>query len=163
MSTSKQSLDSGVRKSFILGLVESCQENYENISKLWSLVGLNNVPGKYSVDLKVANLLAGIMAHGAAFPCTWCYAPRGCLWKECPDVRTIGNIEEIFSLWEKPGSIKASCKKFKNCIHEPIFAGNPEEPVINSILLPQLHFFGSYKHCVRAFTQEYAPDCNGMG
>ncbi|KAJ8677290.1 hypothetical protein QAD02_013077 [Eretmocerus hayati] len=94
MGAPKQFLDSGLRKSFILGLVESCQENHGNISKLWSLIGLNRVPGKYSVDLKVANLLAGIMPHGAAFPCKWCYAPRGSLWKPCPDMRMIGNIKE---------------------------------------------------------------------
>lgn len=35
--------DSGVRRCFILALVENVQENYENVSKIWSKLELGKV------------------------------------------------------------------------------------------------------------------------
>ncbi|KAJ8688207.1 hypothetical protein QAD02_024002 [Eretmocerus hayati] len=112
---SKRFLDSGVKKLFLIGIVESCQENYENISKLWSLIGINKIDGKYAVDLKIANILAGIGSHSSTYPCTWCFAPKNELHKECTTSRTIASIKKYSRAWHEKGSKKSDCKYFFNC------------------------------------------------
>ncbi|KAJ8671695.1 hypothetical protein QAD02_002954 [Eretmocerus hayati] len=136
---SKRFSDAGVEKFFIIGLVESCQENYDNISMLWSMLKLNDIGRKYAIDLKVANLMAGLMAHGASFPCTWCHAPKDQLSLPCSEVRTNREISDHFLLWENAGAEKNLYKEFKNCIHKPIFTGDPDKPIIDIIVPPELH------------------------
>ena len=41
---------------------------------LWSLLGINEFKGTVATDLKLANMLTGIMSHASSFPCTWCTA-----------------------------------------------------------------------------------------
>ncbi|KAJ8671673.1 hypothetical protein QAD02_002932 [Eretmocerus hayati] len=136
---SKRFSDAGVEKIFIIGLVESCQDNYDNISMLWSMLKLNDIGRKYAIDLKVANLMAGLMAHGASFPCPWCRAPKDQLSLPCSKVRRIREISDHFLLWENAGAKKNLYKEFKNCIHKPIFTGDPDKPIIDIIVPPELH------------------------
>lgn len=73
---SKRFRDSGVKKLFIIGLAESTQENYENVSQLWSEIDINKCNGTISTDLKLANIAAGLMPHSSLFPCTFCIANK---------------------------------------------------------------------------------------
>ncbi|CAH0555135.1 unnamed protein product [Brassicogethes aeneus] len=84
----KRFKDSGVNKLIILALAPSSQENYENVSQLWSEININNFKGTIATDLKLANILVGIMSHSSNYPCTWCYASKNNL-KVCDTYRTI--------------------------------------------------------------------------
>lgn len=42
----KAFLDTGVKKLFIIGITQ-CQENYYNVAKLWSAIGISSFDGKY--------------------------------------------------------------------------------------------------------------------
>ncbi|KAJ8678148.1 hypothetical protein QAD02_013935 [Eretmocerus hayati] len=136
---SKRFSDSSVKELFII--VESCQGNYENISKLCSLIGSKKNPGKYAGDLKVANMGFGIGPHSSAFLRTWCFAPKECLSQTGFESRTIAKIRAYCEEWNDHGANRKLCKNYKNCINEPIFPGDPEKRLIDSILPPQLHFF----------------------
>lgn len=110
---SKQILDSGVKKLFILGIAQSCQENYENASSLWSAIDINKFDGTVSTDLKLANILIGIMGHSSMSPCTWYIAEKGKL-NEKSTLRTIGNISKSYSEWHLAGSEKKGAKNYNN-------------------------------------------------
>lgn len=71
----KRFKDSGVNKLFIIALTQ-CSENYNNVSLLWSELNINDFLGTIATDLKLANIISGIMSHSSSFPCTWCYAKK---------------------------------------------------------------------------------------
>ena len=62
----------GVKGIFIIAITNNCQENYNNLSACWNLLNLNDFYGVFSVDLKVANIIAGLQGHDSGSPCTWC-------------------------------------------------------------------------------------------
>ena len=82
--------DSGVKKLFVIGLAQATQENYDNVVQLWFMVGINNFDATIATDLKLANILVGIMSHSGSLPCTWCYAQKSKLDSE-GELRTTSN------------------------------------------------------------------------
>lgn len=87
----KRFKDSGVKKLFILGIAESTQENYNNVSKMWYSLNMQRFRSTIAVDLKLANIMSGIMSHSSSFPCTWCFTKKDDL-AQCGELRSIGNI-----------------------------------------------------------------------
>lgn len=87
---SKRFRDSGVKKLFILAITESTQENYHNVKLLWSSLNIDLLGGTVAVDLKLANILCGIMTHSSTYPCTWCYS-------KCDQLHTIGELRTVGS------------------------------------------------------------------
>lgn len=136
--------DSGVKKLFILAIVKNIKENYFNVLYIWKLLKIDEL-GSYSIstDLKLANILMGLMSHSSAFPCTWCQSNAQNLNNE-GDLRTFENIRNQYLRWTASGSSLKKAKHFFNCIHEPI----PQklgEPVILVIPPPELHLLlGNY-------------------
>ena len=91
-----QFLDSSVKKLFIIGIVEATQENFENVSILWLLLKLNKIECTVATDLKMANILIGIMSHSSKYPCKWCTTSSDELHK-CGEMRTIRKCIEKFN------------------------------------------------------------------
>lgn len=138
--SAKRFLDSGVKKLFVVGISESTQENYENVAQLWSAINTNQLERGWTlaVDLKIANILSGIMTHSCAFPCIWCFAKKGELHELGP-YRTIGDILKYYNDWQSQGGIKKDAKDFKNCTNPPIFQNNPDQLVLDIVTPPELH------------------------
>lgn len=134
--------DSGVKKLFILALAVNTQENHDNVLKLWSALKINEFinefDGKIAVDLKLANILCGIMSHSSLYPCTWCYSKKDEL-SECSQLRTLQNILDNFTNWRDAGSVKNQAKNFFNCIHPPILGNDKDKRIIDIITPPELH------------------------
>ena len=67
-------LDQRIKKTFLIACVPDIQENYCNIKQIWILLKLNELERNFYLvsDLKVSNIMIGIMAHGSAYPCCWC-------------------------------------------------------------------------------------------
>lgn len=88
---SKQFRDSAVKKLLIIGLAQSTQEKHVNVSRIWSAIDLNTSLSKFiatiATDLKLANILSGMMAHSSKYPC----------WNSCK------------SLLEKIDILRANC------------------------------------------------------
>lgn len=83
--------DSGVKKLFIIGLVQNVQESYDNVKELWSDIGIDQEKGTVSADLKLCNIMSGIMPCSSSYPCTWCEVSKEDL-ENASTLRTIKNI-----------------------------------------------------------------------
>ena len=69
--------DSGEKKLIILAAVKNIPENYKNILTLWSALNFTHdfdflTDCTFSMDLKMANIMLGLMAHSSSHPCSWC-------------------------------------------------------------------------------------------
>lgn len=134
----KRFKDSGVKKLFILAIASDSQENYENVSKLWSELCLKSFEGTIATDLKLANILAGIMPHSSLYPCTWCYAKKGEL-DSCGTLRSSQNTVENYTKWRASGAVKSQAKKFFNCVNPPLIMTKNEKVYLDIIPPPELH------------------------
>ena len=74
----KKFLDSGVKKAMIIGIVTNAQEIYMNIKRFWLKVGLDKLSRDFTIatDLKLANILLGLVSHSSTNPCCWCDVTR---------------------------------------------------------------------------------------
>lgn len=159
--------DTGVKKLFLVGLAPDTQENFENVSTMWSFLKIHEFDGTVATDLKLANILIGIMSHSSNYPCTWCMAIKGEL-HTCGVYRTIGNCLENYENWKNAGGKKQSAKKFKNCINPPLFAGAASKEIIDFIPPPELHLLTGtvnkiYDHMYIQFeetSKKWAKMCN---
>lgn len=135
---SKRFSDRGVKKIFILGIVKSAQENYGNVAELWSAININPFVDTIAVDLKLANIIAGLMSHSSAHPCTYCFAEKKKL-SEPAELRTIGSIVDYYSEWCDAGESTKKAKNYCNCIYEPLFTGDDNTVILDVIPPPELH------------------------
>ena len=85
--------DSGVKKVIIIGIVPDIQENYPNLKRMW----LETFIREYTIatDLKLCNILLGVITHSSTHPCCWCDVKKGNLDKKGVS-RTIANTMELF-------------------------------------------------------------------
>lgn len=149
---------------FIIGIVQSGQENYENVLQLWSAVNVNSSDSTIATDLKLANILSGLMSHSSLHPCTWCIGCKNKL-SEKSELRTIGNIVSNYLNWLHAGGSTNSAKKYLNCIHKPVFTGENEKMILAP---PELHLMLGvvntlFNHMVGEFSNKvwaWAKACN---
>lgn len=131
--------DSGVKKLLILAIAASTQENYDNVSKLWSLLEMNKFKGTFAADLKLINILLGIMPHSSSYPCAWCNSHKNELHL-CGVYRTIRDLLKNYEDWKNAGAVKKDAKKFKSCINPPVFSNTPKDTlVLDLVPPPELH------------------------
>ena len=97
----KKMADTGVQKLFIIGMVPDIPENYENVISVWSKLLIEGIHQKYTVatDLKLANIMIGLMSHTSLHPCTWCDVEKDRL-EQCGQLRSIHTITEKFWSWK---------------------------------------------------------------
>lgn len=135
----KKFKESGVKKLLILGLIDNTQENFDNVLQLWSILKLNDLNDfTIATDLKLANILVGIMGHASFFPCTWCFSSKDQL-DECGEYRTLGDCLNNSSAFKESGGNKKNAKNYKSSIHSPIFTGDDDALVLDVIPPPELH------------------------
>lgn len=165
----KKLSDSGVKKLFIVFIAPGVQENYTNISIIWKQLKLNDClqNGTIASDLKVVNLICGLMSSACAHPCPYCDAASSNL-KVCGNSRTVFNCKTNFEEWQKSKKFsRKTAKNFNNCVNLPLL---PEEnkKILFFIPPPQLHLLlGATntifdKMCVENETVslEWAKKCN---
>lgn len=154
---SKRFRHSGVKKIFILALAEGAQENYENVSKLWSALDLNKFVGTIAVDLKLANILCGIMAHSSLYPCTWCFARKDKL-----SVFTFPKDESLREKWLNifPRKDEFSTKNSGVCIlhFEDKFVKHGVNSVLKKEAIPTIFFYGDDEIDMENESEKYAND-----
>lgn len=154
--------DSGVKKLILLAIVPEVQETHFNISQIWNLLKLNDVIKKFenkvsiSADLKLINILLGLMSHSSFHPCRWCDANRNNLHKQ-EISRSIFNITEKLQYWQKNGSNLSNAKLYGNCVNEPIITNcDVNQSIIEIIPPPELHLLlGSVNTIYNSLLQKY--------
>lgn len=97
-------------------------------------------------DLKLANILAGIMSHNSIYPCTRCNIDKYHLLNN-GILRSLGGNTKNHNNWADSGRNKKELKKFGNCIFPPIIQSSAENAVILKIILPpELHLMMGVNH-----------------
>lgn len=165
--SAKNFKDTGVNKLLILALAHNTQENYENVRQLWQTLKIDNFSGTIATDLKLANILVGIISHSSIYPCTWCYASKDNL-NVCGEYRTVQNTTDNYDKWCKSGACKAKAKEYKNCIHPPIFSLEKDRSFLHIIPPPELHLMLGmvntlYKHLLENCEEDaimWAKECH---
>ena len=140
----KEFLPSGVKKLFIIALVEDISENYSNISKILQLLDLENIHFKFVCDLKVANILCGLQSHSSKHPCCYCDVSKDELHQK-GNLQSFGSLRQNFEAFKASQTVLAS--DFKNCHENPILPLDDAVEVLDVIPPPELHLLlGAVNH-----------------
>ena len=133
--------DSGVKKVFIIEIAPKVEENYVNVKKLWLKIGLHNLQREFTIatDLKLCNILVGLMSHSSTHPCCWCDIDKHNLHKVGKQ-RTFASLCDKFWSYFSARTTKENAKDFGNVIHLPVMDNvDPDTPVLKIIPPPELH------------------------
>ena len=157
-SPASQIQESSVKRLMLLAVVPEIQENYCNLLKLWTILDINQLEKDFviSADLKICNILLGLMPHGATHPCCWCDAKKGSLQFE-GNTRTFQGLQDHFWNYVDAGREKKQAKLFDNVIHPSIVKPNDlEKSVLDVIPPPELHLFlGPVNTIYNALTEKW--------
>jgi hypothetical protein len=124
------------------------KETYSNVSSILNLLNIDAVDFTYmcAVDLKMANILAGLQSHSCSFPCLYCECPKHLFCDEKASkqgvMRTFGKIKEDASNFESKCKIynaEASAKDYHSCVHSPLILADDRDMLISTIPPPELH------------------------
>jgi hypothetical protein len=149
--------ESGVKKMILLSIVINAAENYENLDALFQALSIKTgtiagKPFRLSGDLKIYNIIFGLMSHGALHCCCYCDASKY-HFLSCGELRTLSDIKDLYDKW-KIKSKKEEAKNFMNCIHEPLISGN--DPVLQIAPPPELHLLiGIVNHLFSNMENEF--------
>ena len=135
-------LESGVKRALLIGLSPNVSEDYVNVKRLWLNCGIDKLR-KYTIatDLKLCNVLLGMMNHSSNHPCAWCDIKKDMLHKK-GNQRTIGGLMDLFFDFFDSQKEKKEAKNFGNVIHPPMIVCDDVSkttPVICVIPPPELH------------------------
>ena len=69
--------DSGIKKVMVIGIVPEIQENY--FKRLWLEMSIDKLSRSFAIstDLKLCNILLGLLSHSSHHPCCWCNVDKG--------------------------------------------------------------------------------------
>ena len=107
---------------------------------------LTSLTRKFTIatDLKLCNILLGLMSHSSTHPCCWCDMTKDNLSNRGVS-RTIENMVALFwDYWEAKAVRKnEKATIYSNVIHPNMFAGgtiDESTPIILLVPPPELHF-----------------------
>lgn len=142
--------DGGVKRLLILAVVPDIPEKYEFIKLIWiNLLKLDGMRCVIAGDLKIINVIIGIMAHSSSNPCPYCEVLKKELSTNSGPQRTIGSIRANCCT-EK---IKKAC-----CIHNPLIHGSDEELILTICPPPPLHLSLGIVNAVYKAVEQKSPD-----
>jgi len=137
-STSALFDDSGVKRCFVLAIVEDVSEDNGNLQKVLSPLNLDDVSYHIALDLKCANSVLGLSSHAGKFSCLYCEG-------ECtldPGIpRTFGSIDDHYQRYVEDGKKRSRMKEYKNVINPRLIYldESPDVLLHHRIPPPELH------------------------
>lgn len=140
----KKLRDGGVKKLMILAIAHDVQENFRNMLTICTALDLHSElesspdSKMLSCDLKLINLLLGLMGHGSNHPCAWCDAERRKLDMK-GKARTFGSLRSNFWNFFNSGESSSKAKQFGNSLHLPILRCADDIRVLEKFPPPELH------------------------
>lgn len=94
-----------------------------------------------ATDLKLQNILCGLMPHASVHPCAYCKAKSDML-TQLGQMRSVSGCHTNYKKWIDSGGQKKKAKNSRNCIHPPIMGTENDESLILQYLPPpELHMF----------------------
>lgn len=146
--------DSGVKRLHIIALAPKLPEKYEYVRLIWNLLELDNFEYVVAGDLKIINIIVGIMAHSSSNPCPYCEIGKNNLIDASGTPRTIGRIKE-HSARDKTSKKRSN---HASCIHEPLVSGNDENLILQVCPPPPLHILLGIINAVFQAVEKGYPD-----
>ena len=127
----------------VIAIVPDVQENYVNVKRLWMEAGIDMLERKITIatDLKLCNILIGLMSHSSCHACCWCHIKKDDL-RNNGVLRTIKSLMDLFWSFFEERVDRDAAKDYGNVIHPAMFAsGNVDEIMLILLLLPppELH------------------------
>lgn len=156
------SKDTSVKKLFILAIAPDVQENYSNMLLILDKLNLQNpdvlpYPVSFSNDLKMNNIILGIMSHSSKHPCCWCDVSKSDLISNgCP--RSFESIRNNYNDYCRDGKDVKRAKNFQNCINDPIFKLPMDVNVLDFFPPPELHLLLGITNLLYQTLENELPD-----
>ena len=94
----------------ILASSPSVPETYSNVNIFLEKVKTGQIWCTWTGDLKMANLMAGLMSCSSSYPCVYCETRcfKQGRWDERGPLRTVGRIQEQQVKWRESGGVHDS-------------------------------------------------------
>ena len=147
----------------VIGIVPEIQENYFNVERLWLEMSIDKLSRSFTIptDLKLRNILLGLMSHSSQHPCCWCNVGKGNLSAR-GITRTVANMMDLFWDYFDARADKKKAKDFGNVIHPNMFVGgtvNESAPIILLVPPPELHLLMGPVNTLYVQLLKISPDC----
>ena len=154
----------GVRKVMILASVEGVPESYQNCQIILEKVDIVQMIFHFAADLKMINIVAGIMTCSSTCPCPFCEAKhvKG-KWEENASkaqLRTFKNIVDHFNEWVESGGAKPKAKNYANCNNKPLLFNSSDAPDTLMLVIsppPSLHLKLSFNKFLEVLAKLWPP------
>ena len=134
----------------ILASAPNVPESYLNCSIIMEKVNINSVVYTFTGDLKIYNIVGGLMSCSSLCPCIYCESSRvDGVWEEDGELRTFRNIQDNLDGWKTAGGVRKKAKYFSNCVEKPLLYSeedNPDTPMLLKVAPPALHLKLSINH-----------------
>ena len=142
----KLQMNTGVKRLLIIAIAPDMKESYGNVAKIMEHLDFESLPLKttYAVDLKLANIIAGIQSHGCSYPCLWCECPKT-IFQDVEKsrsfvVRSLGSVRSnAADFMNIAKGNKVFAKEYKSCVHPPLISGDDRDIFIQHLPPPELH------------------------
>ncbi|PAA77883.1 hypothetical protein BOX15_Mlig011119g7 [Macrostomum lignano] len=134
---SNRFLNSGVKKLFVLAIVEDVKECYENVKTLLSTMDISSFLFTLACDFKLANIICGIQSHASTHPCLYCEGKSP--WTTPAPSRTLGSVRRLANEFQLAGGHQPAAKHFANCVQSPLLPGLDSTELIELVPPPELH------------------------
>ena len=142
---------SGIYKCIICFCAPAIKEHHWNFSKIFDLMKIDDVFGKFenvilTGDLKFLNEVYGLMEGSSKHPCLYCTAESQQLTAGQP--RTLASMRTDYEMWKhNSGDIKC-CKNYNNVKNPPLLPNIFDQvPIFKITPPPALHIMlGVFNH-----------------
>lgn len=155
--------EGGVKKLIIIAIASDVQENYSNMQLICEKLKLNDItellPYKLIIanDLKMSNIMNGLMSHSSSHPCTWCDIHQKLLFS-LGNPRTYASIINSVEQWKLSGGNPLMRKNFNCCYNNPIIKTETDYDILDIFPPPELHLMiGLVNTVFKALEKKY-PD-----
>ncbi|XP_065673439.1 uncharacterized protein LOC136090576 isoform X2 [Hydra vulgaris] len=130
--------DAGVKRSFLIAIVEGVSEANDNLWKLIEPLNLNDVKFYVAFDLKCANSVFGISSHAGKYSCLYC---EGSCTLEPGIKRTLRSLDDHYNNFTLDGKKKSKMSHFKNVTNPRLLykEEDPETLLKELVPVPELH------------------------
>ena len=119
----KATKDTSTKRAIILAYVDNIPETHFNLSKILNNLKVHMVKYHHTIvgDLKLYNIILGLMECGSRHGCYICKGKKGPdgIWV-AGEYRSIENILSDHTLWQSESGLKKDMKNYFNAIREPI-------------------------------------------
>lgn len=110
-------------------------------------------------DLKISNLLLGLMSHSFMHPCSWCDVNKKQLHLR-GNTRTMHSLHASFTEFSASNAPQSAAKEFGNVVRPCLLRRAPgSTAVVDIVPPPELHLLTGIMNTMYAALKEEWPEC----